>query len=131
MDHEHRAQQRCDPAKRRDHSDPCGPPPGPQSADATGHRRHDGDGETEILPDSLDGGEQLLAPTEGREQAGDKRGAPEPGQKVAPHDGDWNVTLRMPDRPMPPPPADMTDTKAVAKWRDHCWALRNMYGSGN
>ena len=39
--------------------------------------------------------------------------------------------LRIPDRRMPPPPKDMTDQAAVKKWLDHCWMLRNIFGSGN
>jgi hypothetical protein len=39
--------------------------------------------------------------------------------------------LGIPDRQIPPPPADMTDLNAVEKWRTHCWMLRNIFGSGN
>jgi hypothetical protein len=39
--------------------------------------------------------------------------------------------LRIPDRPLPPPPKNMEDQAAVKKWLDHCWALRNLFGSGN
>lgn len=38
---------------------------------------------------------------------------------------------RIPDRQMPPPPKDQNDTAAMRKWLDHCWALRNLFGSGN
>jgi hypothetical protein len=39
--------------------------------------------------------------------------------------------LRIPERQLPPPPQDLTDSVAMRKWLDHCWALRNLYGSGN
>ena len=39
--------------------------------------------------------------------------------------------VRIPDRQLPPPPRDQTDSVAMRKWLDHCWALRNLYGSGN
>ena len=39
--------------------------------------------------------------------------------------------LRIPERQLPPPPRDPTDSVAMRKWLDHCWALRNLYGSGN
>lgn len=39
--------------------------------------------------------------------------------------------LRIPDRQVPPPPRDQTDNVAMRNWLDHCWALRNLYGSGN
>lgn len=38
---------------------------------------------------------------------------------------------RIPDRQMPPPPKDQNDAEAMRKWLDHCWALRNLFGSGN
>lgn len=38
---------------------------------------------------------------------------------------------RIPERQMPPPPQDQTDSVAMRKWLDQCWALRNLYGSGN
>lgn len=38
---------------------------------------------------------------------------------------------RIPERQLPPPPRDPTDSVAMRKWLDHCWALRNLYGSGN
>jgi hypothetical protein len=39
--------------------------------------------------------------------------------------------LCIPERQLPPPPQDQTDSVAMRKWLDHCWALRNLYGSGN
>jgi hypothetical protein len=133
VDREHRTQQRCDPAEERDLDGSCGPPPGPQSASsAIGHDGHGGDGEMEApLPDSLDVGERQLGVTEAGDQPGDEPCAQEPTRRVVQYDGYWDVTPRMPERPLPPPPADMTDAKAVAKWRDRCWMLRNIFGSGN
>ena len=32
---------------------------------------------------------------------------------------------------MPPPPKDLNDKVALKKWQDHCWMLRNIFGSGN
>jgi hypothetical protein len=83
------------------------------------------------LPDSLDVGERQLGVTEAGDQPGDEPCAQEPTRRVVQYDGYWDVTPRMPERPLPPPPADMTDAKAVAKWRDRCWMLRNIFGSGN
>jgi hypothetical protein len=38
---------------------------------------------------------------------------------------------RIPDRQIPPPPKNQNDAAAMRKWLDHCWALRNLFGSGN
>lgn len=65
------------------------------------------------------------------DQSGGEACAQDPRRQIVQYTGYWDLELRMPDRPMPPPPADMTDTEAVEKWRRHCWMLRNIFGSGN
>lgn len=82
------------------------------------------------LPDSLDVGERQLGLSETQDQRGDEPRIEQSGRTVV-YDGYWDLTLRMPERRLPPPPADMTDAKAVEKWGNHCWMLRNIFGSGN
>ena len=76
-------------------------------------------------------GERQLVMTDDQDPTGDEACAQEPSRRVIQYTGYWDLTLRMPERPLPPPPADMTNTKAVEKWRNHCWRLRNIFGSGN
>jgi hypothetical protein len=42
-----------------------------------------------------------------------------------------DIPFSWPDRQIPPPPKNMDDKEAVKRWLDHCWMLRNIFGSGN
>lgn len=125
--------QRCEPGAGDD-GGTCDPLSGPGgTSPAGGHERHGSDGEVEapLRIRDVDVGERQLGVNDCKDQKGDESCPRETSRTVVQYDGYWDLTLRMPERPMPPPPADMTDAKAVAKWRDHCWMLRNIFGSGH
>jgi hypothetical protein len=68
----------------------------------------------------VDVGERQLGMNELQNETGDGPCAQESSRQVGRYEGYWDVTLRMPERPIPPPPKNMNDKEAVEKWRNHC-----------